>query len=241
MEQRGHLEWNVRKLVENRNKFPEKTAGLNIISAQNVRRTFDKIAVKDYSDESINETVAWLEKVSKYIPISKEEELEEIIKIMIMLSEERARLNYLYDKPGLELMGKLRDCILRYFVVLSELRAYQKEYFVYWHSKDYWYHEWSQVILNLLPTDTMTQYGFSDTLAKDILNLLALELACADSASKLEAPMIRMHFAPEINKNIFIPTEAAANEFNITVSKILKEEQSFAEWVRELKLIICDF
>jgi hypothetical protein len=54
--------------------------------------------------------------------------------------------------------------------------------------------------------------------------------------------MLRIQESPELEgKMIFIPTAAASNEYRITVSKILKEEQTFAEWVRELKLTICEF
>ncbi len=240
MEQRGHLEWNVRTLIQNRNKFLEKKDLASIISRENVKHSFSNLAITDTSEEKINEMITWLEKISKYVPISSEAELEAIIKIMVTLSVERNKLSSLYDKSGLDLMGKVRECMIRYLVVLSEYRAQHKEFFLYWHLEDHWYHEWSQVILNLVPHDSMTKYGFPDITVRDFLKLLALELACADSASKLEAPMIRMQPTPDLeNKLIFIPTESACKEYQITISKILKGDQTFAEWVREMRLTFC--
>ena len=161
---------------------------------------------------------------------------------MITLSIVRNELNFLYDKPGIELMQKVRECMIRYFVVLSEYRAQHKEFFLYWHLEDNWYHEWSQVILNLLPHENMEKYGFPDLLVRDFLKLLSLELACADSASKIDAPLIRMQETPDLDgKMIFIPTDKACNEYKITVSKILKGDQTFAEWVREMKLTFCNY
>ncbi len=81
------------------------------------------ISKTEGTDTQISETIAWLEKISDYIPIPSEKELEEIIKLMIMLSEVRARLNFLYDKPGLNLMKRVRECMIRYLIVLSEIRA----------------------------------------------------------------------------------------------------------------------
>ncbi|MHA2390174.1 MAG: hypothetical protein ACXACW_15745, partial [Candidatus Hodarchaeales archaeon] len=75
-------------------------------------------------------------------------------------------------------------------------------------------------------------YGFPDLVARDFLNLLALELACADSATKLEAPMIRMQPSKEIKDNyIYIPTHIAAEEYRVTVDKICSNLQTFSEWV----------
>ena len=96
MEQRGHLEWHVRDLIQRRTKFPEKKTLAKIISVQNVKRSFSNLSIADTSESKISEMIAWLEKISKYIPISNEDELEAIIKIMITLSIVRNELNFLY-------------------------------------------------------------------------------------------------------------------------------------------------
>jgi len=242
MEQRGYLEWNVRDLIQRRTKFPEKKTLEKVISVKNVKRSFSNLSISESSEVRISETISWLERISKYIPLSNEDELEVIIKLMVSLSLARSEFDFLYDKPGIELMQNVRECMIRYFVVLSEYRAQHKDFFLYWHLEDHWYHEWSQVILNLLPHEKMEKYGFTNLVVRDFLNLLALELACADSASKIEIPLIRMHITPELEgKMIFIPTEAASREYQITVSKILNGDQTFAEWVREVKLTFCNY
>ncbi len=233
MEQRGHLEWNVKDLVQRRNKFPDSKETSKIIDEQNVRRSFAKFPNSSLDIEGM---VVWLEKMAQYIPISSDKELEEIIKLMVILSKERARFNYLYDRPGLELMKSVRECMIRYFVVLSEIRAERKEFFEYWHLDEQWILEWSLVLLGIKPQEKMGKYGFPDIIAREFLNLLALELACADSVTKLEAPMIRMQSSREVKENyIFIPTQVAAEEYRVTVDKICSNQQSFSEWVREIQ------
>jgi hypothetical protein len=233
LEQRGHLEWNVKDLVQKRNKFPDSKETSRIIDEKNVRRSFAKFP---NSNLDIKGMVAWLEKMARYIPISSDKELEETIKLLIVLSKERSRFNYLYDRPGLELMKRVRECMIRYFIVLSEIRAERKEFFEYWHLDEQWILEWSMVLLGVKPQDKLGKYGFPDLVARDFLNLLALELACADSATKLEAPMIRMQPSKEIKDNyIYIPTHIAAEEYRVTVDKICSNQQTFSEWVEEIQ------
>lgn len=227
-----YSEISVRDLIKQRSDFPKKSKRYKTINEANIRRAFSAISKTERSEVQINETIAWLEKISEYIPIPTEKELEEIIKLMIMLSEVRARLNFLYDKPGLNLMKRVRECMIRYLIVLSEIRAQRKEYFTHWFTDESWIFDWSRVILDLSPSDNMEKYSFPDLTAHDFLLLLALELACADSTSKLDNPMIRMQ-AIEGKSGSFtvIPTDAAAKEYQIHVSKILNDELTFAVWV----------
>lgn len=227
-----YSEISVRDLIKQRSDFPKKSKRYKTINEANIKRAFSAISKTERSEAQINETIAWLEKISEYIPIPTEKELEEIIKLMIMLSEVRARLNFLYDKPGLNLMKRVRECMIRYLIVLSEIRAQRKEYFTHWFTDESWIFDWSRVILDLSPSDNMEKYSFPDLTAHDFLLLLALELACADSTSKLDNPMIRMQ-AIEGKSGSFtvIPTDAAAKEYQIHVSKILNDELTFAVWV----------
>ncbi|MFX0095634.1 MAG: hypothetical protein ACFFBD_28110, partial [Candidatus Hodarchaeota archaeon] len=135
-------------------------------------------------------------------------------------------------------LQRVREFMLRFFVVTSELRANQKEYFVYWHMDEYWIFEWCHIILGLLPNQLMDIYGFPELKARELVYLLALELACADSATKLEAPMIRIHPAEEFPKRcIYIPTEKAAQEYHPIVSKILDGSQTLSEWIRGMQFL----
>ncbi|MFX0151404.1 MAG: hypothetical protein ACFFAJ_11525 [Candidatus Hodarchaeota archaeon] len=196
-----------------------------------IKRILDSIRGVGTSDEEVRNTIKWLEKVSKYVPIASDKELEEIVKIMVLLSQERAKLNELYDKPGLDLMKRVREGMIRYMIVLSELRARREEYLEYWFTDEYWIAEWSRILLDLSPESNMVKYGFDDLKAKDFLFLLELELAAADDASKVEKPMIRLQ--PIENKDAFliIPTEAAAKEYKVQIDRILNNTITFTNWV----------
>ena len=234
LEQRGHIEWRVKNLIKKRTEFPKKEKKDKLFNKQNLEHTITKISQAEASEENIKQLIIWLERVSKFIPIKTEKELEDIIKIMILLSRERAKINYLYDYPGIELMEKVRECMIRYFVVLSEIRATRKEYISHWFLEQYWVFEWSHALFGLDPSENLENYDFPDLTAGDLLHMLTLELACADSVSKLEKPMIRMQPLDDTMKQfILIPTYIAANNYDIQVSKILKGELTFSEWVED--------
>lgn len=181
----------------------------------------------------VTKTIEWLKKVSKYVPIPSDKELEEIVKIMVLLSEERTKLNHLYNETGLKLMKSLREAMIRYFVVLSEIRARRKEYIEYWFTDEYWITEWSKMLLDLAPNDSLEKYGFKDVKAKDILYLLELELATADDVSGLENPMICLQSIEDKNVFLIIPTEAAAKEYKNQVDQIIESKITFTHWVKE--------
>ncbi|MHA2052453.1 MAG: hypothetical protein ACXAB2_07915 [Candidatus Hodarchaeales archaeon] len=201
-----------------------------------IQKILARIRGSPASEGEVHNTIKWLEKVSKYVPIASDKELEEIIKIMVLLSKERAKLNELYDKPGLSLMSRVRDGMIRYMVVLSELRTKRKEYLEHWFTDEYWIGEWSRVLLGLAPENHMIKFGFDDIKAKDFLFLLELELAAADDASKVEKPMVRLQ--PIENKSAFliIPTEVAAEDYKVQVERIMSQQITFTQWVRDTLL-----
>ncbi|MFX0013841.1 MAG: hypothetical protein ACFFB2_03675 [Promethearchaeota archaeon] len=221
----------IEKLIKDRGRKPTKEHELLIRNKTLVQRTLEAIKGIDVSEQEVSDTIRWLEKVSNYVPIDSEHQLEEIVKIMVLLSQERAKLNELYDYPGLNLMKRVREGMIRYMIVLSEIRSRQKEYLEYWFTDEYWITEWSRILLDLKPDGNMEKYGFKAITAKDFLFLLELELATADDASKVEKPMIRLQ--PIENKDTFliIPTQAAAEEYEIQVNRILNETVTFTEWV----------
>ncbi|WP_455140222.1 hypothetical protein [Candidatus Hodarchaeum mangrovi] len=223
----------VEEMLQRRRMDPKKDRMELIRNKGLVQRTLALIRGKEASSEEVNSTIKWLEKVSKYVPIATDKELEEIVKIMVILSEERAKFNELYDVPGLKLMKRVREGMIRYMVVLSEIRARTGEYLEHWFTDEYWISEWSRILLDLKPNDNMVKYGFNDIKAQEFLFLLELELAAADDASKLEKPMVRLQ--PIENKDAFliIPTEAAANDYKIQVDKILNKTVTFTNWVKD--------
>ena len=235
MLERQHEEYamyRIRELI--RTRKPHATKESEIIKNRAlVQRTLDAIRGEKASEQQVIDTIKWLEKVSKYVPIASDKELEEIVKIMIILSQERAKLNELYDIPGLKLMKKVREGMIRYMIVLSELRARREEYLEYWFTDEYWIAEWSRILLDLSPDNNMVKYGFDDIQTRDFLFLLELELAAADDASKLEKPMVRLQ--PIENKDSFliIPTQAAADEYKVQVDRILNNTITFTQWVND--------
>ncbi|MFX0206031.1 MAG: hypothetical protein ACFFDT_08585, partial [Candidatus Hodarchaeota archaeon] len=96
-----------------------------------------------------------------------------------------------------------------------------------------WLTEWSRILLDLPLDSNMEKYGFADVNVKDFLFLLELELATADDASKVEKPMVRLQPIESKDTFLIIPTEAAAEEYEITVDRILKETVTFTEWVTD--------
>lgn len=232
----GHKDYaliKVEELIKMRRVIDRKERKGIINNHSLIQRTLAAVRGAEASDEEVASTIKWLEKVSQYVPISSDKELEEIIKIMVLLSKERAKLNELYDKPGLALMKRVREGMIRYMVVLSEIRARRKEYLEYWFTDEYWIAEWSRILLDLAPEDKMVKYGFDDIKAKEFIFLLELELAAADDASRIEKPMIRLQ--PIENKESFliIPTEIAASDYKIQVDRIIETEVTFTSWVQD--------
>ena len=221
----------VEDMIKERRVAPQQDYEKIIKNKRLVQEILGRIRGTEVGKPDIDSTIKWLEKVSKYIPIASDKQLEEIVKIMVLLSKERAKLNELYDKPGLDLMKRVREGMIRYMVVLSELRAKQNEYLEHWFTDEYWISEWSRVLLDLAPDNNMIKYGFDDIKARDFLFLLELELAAADDASKVDKPMIRLQ--PIENKDSFliIPTEVAAEDYRIYVDRIFKGEITFTQWV----------
>ena len=223
----------VEELIKMRRVIDQKEKKGLLQNHSLIQRTLAAIRGAEASDEEVANTIKWLEKVSQYVPIASDKELEEIIKIMVLLSKERAKLNELYDKPGLALMKRVREGMIRYMVVLSEIRARRKEYLEYWFTDEYWIAEWSRILLDLAPEDKMVKYGFDDIKAREFIFLLELELAAADDASRIEKPMIRLQ--PIENKESFlvIPTETAASDYKIQVDRIINTEVTFTSWVQD--------
>ncbi|NHK33051.1 MAG: hypothetical protein FK730_17010 [Asgard group archaeon] len=224
---------NIEEVLKARQRKLTKEQELLVTNEMMIQRVLASVKGDPASDADVSNTIKWLEKVSKYIPIATEKELEEIIKIMVLLSQERAKFNELYDHPGINLMTRVREGMIRYMVVLSEIRSRQKEFLEYWFTDDYWITEWSRVILGLAPEDKLTNYGFSNITAREFVFLLELELATADDASKVDKPMVRLQPIEDKDCFLIIPTQAAAEEYEIQVNRILDEAITFTEWVNE--------
>ncbi|MFX1282773.1 MAG: hypothetical protein ACFFB5_03925 [Promethearchaeota archaeon] len=220
-------------LIRKRQRKPAKEQEVLIKNREIIGKTLQVARGTEASEQEIASTIKWLEKISKFVPIDSENELEELVKIMVRLSQERAKLNELYDHPGLNLMKRVREGMIRYLIVLSEIRARQKEYLEYWFTDDYWITEWSQILLGQSSESNMKKYGFENVKTRDFIFLLELELATADDASKVEKPMVRLQPIEDKDSFLIIPTEAAAKEYEIQVNRILNETVTFTDWVTD--------
>ncbi|MHA1946153.1 MAG: hypothetical protein ACXAC6_09355 [Candidatus Hodarchaeales archaeon] len=231
--ERQFIDINVEEMIKQRHVSSRKDYDQITRNRDLIQKTLTKIRGSEVSESELESTMKWLQKVSKYVPIASDKELEEIVKIMVLLSKERAKVNELYDKPGLDLMKRVREGMIRYMVVLSEIRARRKEFLEHWFTDEYWIGEWSRILLDLSPENKMVKFGFDDIKVKDFLFLLELELAAADDASKVEKPMVRLQ--PIENKEAFIiiPTEAAAEEYKVQVDRIMNKTVTFTQWVKD--------
>lgn len=210
-----------------------KEQAQKLLTQSTVERALKAIKKTEVNSEEVKRMLVWLEKIAKFVPISSEKELEELVKIMNLLGIKRSELHELYDKPGLNLMKRVREGMIRFLVVLNESRSQQGEILPHWFMDDHWLGEWSRVILDLSPSDRMVKYGFPDIEAKDFLFLLELELACADSASKLEKPMIKLQSVENKDSFLIIPTQNAAEEYSLQVDRIKRGETTFKQWVQD--------
>ena len=231
--ERHFIDINVEEMIKQRHVSSRKDYDQITRNRDLIQRTLTKIRGSEVSDAELESTMKWLQKVSKYVPISSDKELEEIVKIMVLLSKERAKVNELYDKPGLDLMKRVREGMIRYMVVLSEIRARRKEFLEHWFTDEYWIGEWSRILLDLSPENKMVKFGFDDIKVKDFLFLLELELAAADDASKVEKPMVRLQPIENREAFIIIPTEAAAEEYKVQIDRIMNNTVTFTQWVED--------
>ncbi|MFX0125332.1 MAG: hypothetical protein ACFFAE_17015 [Candidatus Hodarchaeota archaeon] len=232
MEKR-HAEFSARTLIESRHKFLTKEEARKVLNKDAVRRGLEAES-ESITEDQVNKVLTWLERISKYVPIPSDKELNELIKIMVKLGNERARLNFLYDKSGLDLMKRVRDGMVKYHVIISELRAQRKEYISYWFTDEYWINDWSNILLGLKPEEKLEKYNFPNLTAQELLYLLILELASADSASGLEKPMLRLQTTSEEGTLLVIPTEAAAQTYRVQVERIMKNSLTLTDWVKDL-------
>ena len=239
--ERQHTEYaeiKVQEMLKRRRISPHEDYERFIKDKGLIQKTLSRIRGYETSEAEIESTIKWLEKVSKYVPIASGKELEELIKIMVLLSKERAKFNELYDKPGLDLMRRVREAMIRYMVVLSELRAKRGEWMQHWFTDEHWLGEWSRVILDLAPDNNMIRYGFDDIKARDFLFLLELELAAADDASKIDKPMIRLQAIENKEAFLIIPTEVAAEDYKIQVDRIISGQVTFTQWVKDTLAVL---
>jgi hypothetical protein len=223
----------ISELRKQRQNPPTKEQETLIKDKSLIESILRKLKADDPSEAEVVAIGKWLEKISMFVCINNKLELTELVSVMVLLGQERAKLNELYDYPGIDLMKRVREGMIRYMVVLSEIRVHQKEFLEHWFTDEYWFGEWSKILLELSLESKMTKYGFANVRAKDFLYLLMCELATADDASKLDHPMICLQPQEDQNFHLLVPTKVAVNEYKIQIDRILNGMETFTNWTNQ--------
>lgn len=194
------------------------------------------------NDDNFKETdkakiITWIKNISVSISLESEKEFEYLLEKMKELAEIRERLHFLFYGKNIEFFRKIRESMEKIFVVLSELRVERKEFIPYWFSEDYWVNFWSQTIFKESPESTLSNiYGINIKI-KDLIKYLVLELVTADSASKLDKPMIIKVPDDDTQCCMLIPSLHASKVYEETINKILNGKFTISEW---LNVILTD-
>ncbi|MFX1256042.1 MAG: hypothetical protein ACFFCZ_30825 [Promethearchaeota archaeon] len=178
----------------------------------------------------------WLEKLSDFIPIVTPDDIRDLLNQMVELGYLRVRLHELYDVKGLNVMKKVRDSMIRYYTVIAETRRLTGQFLDYYFWDKVMLTEIGRVLLNTELEAKIEKLGFPQITCGDFLNLLKLELACADSASKVQVPMLILKPHPdEPSSYLMIPTETALRKYYDEITAIYERKTVLAAWLQKIK------
>ncbi|MFX0064602.1 MAG: hypothetical protein ACFFC7_20710 [Candidatus Hermodarchaeota archaeon] len=228
--------FDTRKVDE---KTQEKAKG--VLNVPTIQKLLSRIRAGPVGPVEVAETEAraflkWLEDLSKIIPITDEPTIRDLLNQMTELGYLRTRLDELYDVKGLDVMKKVRESMIQYYTVVAETRRLRDEFVDYYFWDKAMLTEIGHVLLNSGLENKIERLGFTQITCGDFLNLLKLELACADSASKLEQPMLILKPNPnDPSSYLMIPTEAALEKYNEDIDKIHKGKEVLAAWLQTIK------
>ncbi|MFX1252809.1 MAG: hypothetical protein ACFFCZ_14480 [Promethearchaeota archaeon] len=228
--------FDTRKVDE---KTQEKAKG--VLKVPTIQKLLSRIRGGPAGPVEVAETEAraflkWLEDLSQIIPITEETDIRDLLNQMTELGYLRTRLHELYDVKGLNVMKKVRDSMIQYYTVIAETRRLREEFVDYYFWDKTILTEVGHVLLNAGLETKIERLGFPQINCSDFLNLLKLELACADSASKLGEPLLILKPNPnEPSSYLMIPTEAALQKYNKDIDKIYKGKEVLAAWLQTVK------
>jgi hypothetical protein len=228
--------FDTRKVDE---KTQEKAKG--VLKVPTIQKLLSRIRGGPVGPIEVAETEAraflkWLEDLSTIIPITEETDVKDLLNQMIELGYLRTRLHELYDVKGLEAMEKVRESMIRYYTVIAETRRLRDEFVDYYFWDKAILTEIGFVLLNAGLETKIEKLGFPQITCGEFLNLLKLELACADSASKLGVPLLILKPNPDDPSSyLMIPTEAALEKYNEDIDKIYKGKEVLAAWLQTVK------
>ncbi|MFX1533605.1 MAG: hypothetical protein ACFFDI_05160 [Promethearchaeota archaeon] len=213
----------------------------DILKVSTIQKILSRLRGGTVSPAKVREAEAkdilqWLDALSRFVPIKEEIDIENLINQMTELGYLRTRLHELYDNKGLEMMKKVRNSMIRYYTVIAETRRLRNEFVDYYFLDTVMLTEIAHVLLNMGLETKLEQLGFPQINSGDLLNLLKLELACADSASKLELPLLILKPNPnEPSSYLMIPTDAALEKYSKDIDEIHKGKKVLTAWLQVIK------
>ncbi|MFQ5980824.1 MAG: hypothetical protein ACE5OZ_22020 [Candidatus Heimdallarchaeota archaeon] len=175
----------------------------------------------------------WLQELSRVVPITEKSRIEELLLQMEELGYLRAKLNALFDIEGLKLMDLVQNSLIRYYTVVAELRRRRNEWVPYYFSDDAMMREMARVLLHYGLDDKLERLGFPTVRTGDLLDMLKLNLACADSASQLDDAYLLLRKHEE--GYLMIPTGKAVAEFQQEIDALEEGKKSLVPWLDDVK------
>ncbi|MFX0116298.1 MAG: hypothetical protein ACFFB3_17240 [Candidatus Hodarchaeota archaeon] len=221
-----------KRRVDDRAKEESK----RLLTLENVADTLRHLRARRKEAVSAAESEAmlkWLQELSRVVPITDKTRMEELLLQMEELGYLRAKLNALYDIEGLKLMKLVQHSLVRYYTVVAELRRRRDEWIPYYFSDEAMMREIARVLLHYALDDKMERLGFPKVRVGDFLDMLKLNLACADSASQLDDAylLLRRHE----DGYLMIPTGKAVAEFKAEIDALEEGKTSLVPWLDKVK------
>jgi len=205
----------------------------DVITTYNIEKLLNR-RQQQISEEELNRYYKIISEVAKKgIVIEDECVLEEVVDCMIELSFHRAKLSKLYTEQGLKYMRALRESFITYYTIMSDLRRQRKEYVPFHFLDKPVLSEISEVLLGIPIDEKLPGYKFT---VLELLRMLQLEMACADSASGLEVPLLRMKKKDEEEDSFYmIPTPSAFQEYSYLTERIQKKRLTMKDFITQLQ------
>ena len=184
-------------------------------------------------ETEVTRYLKWLQEAAeKGVIIETEADIEELVDIMTELSFQRAKLSSLYSEKGLEYKKTIRENFISYFTVKAYLRKQREEFVPYYFLDEPNLAEVSQLLFNISLDEKVPNFQFS---ARDLLRMLELELASADTASGLDEPLLRLKKADE-NNFYMVPTPKSLLMYRDIAERIERGNPKLDEWVKQLRV-----
>ncbi len=213
-----------------------KEESRRLLTIENVADTLQHLRARRQEAVSKAESEAmlkWLQELSKVVPITEKTRIAELLLQMEELGYLRAKLNVMFDIEGLRIIKLAQDALIRYYTVVAERRRRRNEWVPYYFSDEAMLREIARVLLHYGLDDKMERLGFPTVRVGDFLDMLKLNLACADSASQLDDAYLLLRKHEE--GYLMIPTGKAVTEFTKDITGIEEGKTSLVPWLDKIR------